>query len=82
MREKDLWGTYNKIVINNERAFELMRVVQALLPDKKKSPDEYNFHGILGVVQDILENNDGELTRHEDEIMELERSLPGENNEL
>lgn len=82
MGTKELWSTYNNIVINNERAFELIRMVRALLPDEEKSPDDYNFYGVLGIVQDILKNNGADLTRHEEVMMHLDRCLPEKTDEF
>lgn len=71
--EDKLWSTYNQLTINNERALEVVRMVRALYPDEKRSPDDYNFCAVLGVVQDILEKNWDILTSHEEILMELDR---------
>lgn len=74
-REETLWKTYNQLTSNNARAINVIRMVRALLPDEQKSQDDYNFYEVLGVVQDVLQQNWDVLDRQEEVLMELD-SIP------
>ena len=76
---KSVWDTYSQMVINNKRALEVIRMVRDLYPDALTEVPKYEFGVVLGIVQEILEQNDEVLTAHEEALSGFEKSMEEES---
>lgn len=77
-KAKSVWDTYGQMVINNNRALEVVRMVRDLYPHDITEAPKYDFWEVLGIVQENLERNEKILTAHEKALLALENSMEKE----